>query len=52
MKMANILRNLNEICYFTFAMYSYDNEENFQLDFFGNPVILHLKNEDENFPGF
>ena len=52
MKMVNIFRNLNGICDFTFAMHSYDHEENFQLDFFGNPVILQLKNEDENFPVF
>ena len=30
-RMVNILRNFNEICDFTFAIHSYDDEDNFPL---------------------
>ena len=51
-KMVNIFRNFYGIRDFTFAMHSYDNEDNFPLWLIKNPAYLQLKKEDEKFPGF
>ena len=51
-KMVNIFRNFNGIRDFTFAMHSYDNEDNFSLRLIKNPAYLQLKKEDEKFPDF
>ena len=51
-RMVNIIHNFNGICDFTFAMHSYDHEDNFPLQLIKNPAILQLKKEDEKFPGF
>ena len=46
---ANIFRNFNAICDFSFAMNSYGHEANFQPKQLRNPLILLSKNEDEKF---
>ena len=51
-KIANIFRNFKGISDFTFAMHSYDHEDNFPLQLIKNPAILQLKKEDEKFLGF
>ena len=50
--MVNIFRNFYGIRDFTFAMHSYDNDDNFPLWLIKNPAYLQLKKEDEKFPGF
>ena len=51
-KTANFFRNFNGICDFTFAMHSYDHEDNFPLQLIKNLPVLQLKKEDEKFLGF
>ena len=48
----NIARNFNGTCDFTFAMHSYEHEDNFQPLVIGNSSIFRLKNEDEKFAVF